>query len=339
MRVGYLALGMALALAAQSAMADPAYTLAKTTPLGAPDRWDYVVFNGETGRVYAAHGDKLAVLDARSGVLVSQIDGIAGGTHGVGISQATNQGFTDDGLNGQAIAFDLKTLKITRRIAADKDADGIAVDKVTGHLFIIEGDPASISVLDPQTDSVAATIKVGETMEYAASDDQGALFVAGKEKRDVVKIDARINKVVAHWPIQDCVSPHGLAMDRANRRLFIGCINSLMIVVDADNGQVVASLAIGKGSDAVAFDPERKRVLSSNGADGTISVFQQMGPDTYKPLDPVKTKVSGRTMDVDPATGRLFVLAADLAAPSTPGAKPRPLPGTLQMMMFDPVGR
>ena len=286
MRVRYLAMGMALAFAAQSAMADPAYTLAKTTPLGAPDRWDYVVFNGETGRVYAAHGDKLAVLDARSGALVAQIDGIAGGTHGVGISQATNQGFTDDGLNGQAIAFDLKTLKITRRIAADKDADGIAVDKVTGHLFIIEGDPASISVLDPQTDAVAATIKVGETMEYAASDDQGALFVAGKEKRDVVKIDTRTNKVVAHWPIQDCVSPHGLAMDRANRRLFIGCINALMMVVDADNGQVVASLAIGKGSDAVAFDPERKRVFSSNGADGTISVFQQMGPDTYKPLDP-----------------------------------------------------
>jgi DNA-binding beta-propeller fold protein YncE len=328
-----------IAGAAAPAMAEPAYTLTKNTPLGAPDRWDYVVFSADAGRVFAAHGDKLAVIDARTGDLVTQIDGIPGGTHGVGISAATGQGFTDDGRAGVAVAFDLKSLKLTKQIPADKDADGIAVDKQTGHIFIIEGDPASISVIDPKTDTVVATIKAGEKMEYAATDDHGTLYVAGEEKRDLLKIDARTNTVLARWATPDCVSPHGLALDRANHRLFMGCINSIMMVVNADTGKVVAELPIGKGSDAIAFDSKRKRVFSPNGLDGTITVYQQTGADLYKVMDTIKTAVSGRTMDVDSDTGRLFVLAADTDPPATPGARPRPRPGTLRMMILDPVSK
>jgi len=110
-----------------------------------------------------------------------------------------------------------------------------------------------------------------------------------------------------------------------------------MMVVDADNGRVVARLPIGKGSDAVAFDPKRKRVFSSNGADGTISVYQQTSPDAYTALAPVPTAVSGRTMDVDSETGRLFVAAADTDPSPTPGGRPRPRAGTLRLMMLDPV--
>jgi DNA-binding beta-propeller fold protein YncE len=332
-----LATGSAVALFAGSAMADPAYLLTKSTPLGAPDRWDYTVFNAATDRVYAAHGDKLAVVDAQTGELVGQVEAIAGGTHGVGISVATGQGFTDDGRNGLAVAFDLKTLKIVKSIPADKDADAIATDKATGHIFIIEGDPGAVSVIDPNTDAVVAAINAGEKMEYARSDDQGTLYVAGVEKKDLLKIDARTNAVVARWPTPDCTSPHGLALDRKSRRLFMGCVNLKMMVVDADTGNVVAELPIGKGSDAIAFDPERKRVFSSNGIDGTITAFQETSPDAYQPMEAIKTAVSGRTMDVDPKTGRLFVLAADTDPPATPGARPRPRPGTLRMMIFDPV--
>ena len=337
MKTASLASGLALMFCGWAAHAEPAYTLAKSTPLGAPDRWDYVVFNADTGRVYAAHGDRLAVVDARSGELITQIEGIVGGTHGTAISAATGQGFTDDGRSGVAVAFDLKTLKITKQIPADKDADGMAIDKATGHVFVIEGDPATITVIDPRTDALVATIKAGEKMEYPVSDDHGVLYVAGEEKSDLLKIDARTNAVVARWPTPDCKSPHGLALDRANHRLFMGCVNLQMMVVDARDGHLVAKLPIGKGSDAVAFDPKRKRVFSSNGFDGTITVYQQTGADSYLALEPVKTAVSGRTMDVDPETGRLFVLAADVDPPAAPGARPRPRPGTLRMMMFDPA--
>ncbi len=154
-----------LAMFATPALAAPAYILSKSTPLGTPDRWDYVVFSRDTGRVYVAHGDKVAVIDAKSGDLVGEVEGIAGGTHGSAISAATGQGFTDDGRNGLAIVYDLKTLKITRQISAAKDADAIAIDRASGHLFVIEGNSASITVIDPKTDAVVGTVRVGEKME------------------------------------------------------------------------------------------------------------------------------------------------------------------------------
>jgi YVTN family beta-propeller protein len=332
-----LAILLAFATLGSPSVAAPAYTLTKTTPLGAPDRWDYVVFDKATRRVYIAHGDRLAVIDAKTGDMVGGLEGIAGGAHGTGISASTGQGFTDDGRNGLALAFDLKTLRIIGRIPADKDADAITVDGATGHIFVIEGDPGAITVIDPKTDAVVATIKAGEGMEYATSDDAGFVYVAGVDKRDLLKIDARANTVVARWPAPDCASPHGLALDKVGRRLFMGCVNQLMMVVDADSGRVVAQLPIGRGSDAVAYDPVRKRVFSSNGADGAVSIYQQVSADSYQPLETLPTAVSGRTMAVDPATGRLFIVAADTDPSPTPGGRPHPRPGTTRVMIFDPA--
>lgn len=325
-------------LCAGSAWAAPAYRLVKTVPLGAPDRWDYVVSDATSGRVYVAHGDRLTVVNAASGAIVGSVEGMPGGTHGIAVSPSTGEGFTDDGGAGTAVAFNLKTLAVTRRIPAADDADAVVRDGASGHIFVIEGDPASITVIDPRKDAAVATIAAGEKLEYGASDDAGSLYVAGEGKGDLVKVDVRSNKVVAHWPAPGCTSPHGLAVDKAAHRAFLGCANAVMVVMDTGSGRVVATLPIGHGNDAVAFDPKRKRVFSSNGADGTISVFQQRTPDRYEPLDPIATQVSGRTMAVDTASGRLFVAAAETDPSPTPGGRRRPRPGTLKLLMFDPVG-
>jgi YVTN family beta-propeller protein len=337
MKPGHAAVALAFALSGSSALASPAYVLTKSVPLGAPDRWDYTVFDAGSGRVYVAHGDKVAVVDGRSGELIGQVEGVAGGTHGTGISTGTGQGFTDDGRNGVAVAFDLKTLKTVKQVPADKDADAIATDEATGHVFVVEGDPGTISVIDPKTDAVVATVKAGEKLEYAAGDDNGTIYVAGVEKSDLLRIDAHTNTVTAQWPTPNCAKPHGLAFDKAGLRLFMGCVNSTMMVVDADSGRVVAELPIGKGSDAVAFDPKRKRVFSSNGVDGTITVYQQTSPDAYQRLDPIATAVSGRTMAVDPISGRLFIAAADTDPSPTPGGRAVTRPGTLKLLMLDPA--
>ena len=317
--------------------AAPAYRLVKTIPLGAPDRWDYVVSDAASRRVYVAHGDRLTVIDGRSGAILGSVEGIAGGTHGTAVSSSTGQGFTDDGRAGVAVAFNLKTLAVTKRIPAAPDADAIVSEGASGHLFVIEGDPAALTVIDPRTDSAIATIPAGEKLEYGASDDAGSVYVAGEEKGDLVKIDARSNRVVAHWPAPGCSSPHGFAIDKAAHRAFLGCANAVMVVMNTENGRVVATLPIGRGNDAIAFDPKRKRVFSSNGADGTVSIFREITPDRYAPLEPIATKVSGRTMAVDAVSGRLFVAAAETDPSPTPGGRRRPRPGTLSLLMFDPI--
>ena len=151
----------ALLSSAASANASPSYTLSKSIALGAPDRWDYVVFDAPTNRVYVAHADRLAVIDAASEKLLGEVEGIAGGTHGTAVSTATGQGFTDDGRNGKAVAFDLETLKVIKEIPADQDADALALDPVTARLFVVEGDPAALTVIDSKTDAPIGTIKAG----------------------------------------------------------------------------------------------------------------------------------------------------------------------------------
>ncbi len=337
MRAVRFALITGALLCTSPAWAAPTYRLAKSVPLGIPDRWDYVVSDAASRRVYVAHGHRLTVVDAGSGAVIGNVEGITGGTHGTAVSHATGQGFTDDGEAGTAVVFNLKTLAVTKRIPAAPDADAIAGDGATGHIFVIEGDPASITVIDPKSNSAIATIPAGEKLEYAASDDSGGLYVAGVEKGDLVKVDTRTNRVLAHWPAPGCTRPHGLAIDKAAHRAFLGCANAVMVVMDTGSGRVVATLPIGRGNDAVAFDPKRRRVFSSNGVDGTISIFHEVTPDKYAPLEPVTTQVSGRTMAVDTASGRLFVAAAETDPSPTPGGRRHTRPGTLKLMIFDPV--
>ena len=315
--------------------ATPAYKAVGTVALGAPDRWDYAVFDAAGHRLYVAHGDRVAVIDPQHGTVIGSVTGMAGGTHGIAISHATHQGFTDDGRAGVAVPFALDTFKAGQPIKADDDADGITFEPVTGHVFVVEGDPGAIAVIDPRTDKVIATVKAGEKLEYAVAGG-GRVFAAGVGSDDLVAIDARTNIVLAHWPTPHCSKPHGLAYDVARGRLFLGCVNAMMTVVDAHNGKVVTELPIGRGNDAVAYDPVRRRVFSSNGVDGTISAYQQTDADNYTALDPIATEVSGRTMTLDPATGRLFVIAAD-TDPNPKGGRPIVRPGTVKVLMFDPV--
>jgi len=327
----------AAAVGAAPAGAAPAYTLTATVPLAAPDWWDYVTFDPASGRVFIAHGNRLSVVDGRAGALVGTVDGIPGGTHGIAIPVKSDQGVTDDGAAGLAVAFDLKTLKVTATLKAAADADAIALDRGTGHAFVISGDPGIITVIDPVAFAVVGAIQTGEKLEFGVGDGAGSIFVAGVEKSDLLKIDARSNTVSARWPTPDCQRPHGVAVDVATRRVFMGCVNAVMMVLDADTGRIVAKLPIGQGSDAIAWDPKRKRMFSPNGRDGTMSVYQQVSADSYKALEPIQTAISGRTMALDPDSGRLFVAAAQTDPSATPGGRPKTRAGSLALMIFDPV--
>ncbi|HTT04637.1 MAG TPA: YncE family protein [Steroidobacteraceae bacterium] len=329
-----------------AATSTPVYHRAGTTHLGAPDRWDYVVFDATSHRLYVSHGDRITVVDGHSGKLIGQVSGMPGGTHGIAISHAAGLGYTDDGEAGQAVAFSLKTLKVVKRLKADDDADAVTIDPTSGHVFVVDGDPGELTVIDPATDSVIATVHAGSKLEYAVAGDNGKVYVNGVEKRVIYRIDTASNQVDATWPISQCESPHGLAIDTATHRLFSSCENQMMAVVNADSGSVVASVPIGSGSDAAAFDPTHRLVFSSNGTDGTISVIREVGADTFVPAGSLKTRLSARTMSVDPNSGRLYVVGARTtpeamaAFRAARAAGKRPTrspftPGSLDLMMFD----
>ena len=331
----------ALALPCGSwAQTAPHYDVVKKVALGAPDRWDYVVFDAGSGRVFVAHGDELTVVDGTSGDIIGHVRSFPGTTHGIAIVTASNRGYTDEGEAGKAASFNLKTFAVEKHVQAAEGADAITFDPVSNHVFIMNGDAGSITVIDPKADAAVATIEVGGKLEYGVPSGDGKLFVNAAAKRQVISIDTATNKVVARWSVPECESPHGLAIDPANHRLFVSCLNERLNVVDSQHGQVVATVAIGKGTDAVVFDPKRNLLFSSNGKDGTISVIAQQDPQTYLALQPIQTAISARTMGINQTTGRLFLAAAD-ATPNTPPDKKSgripTRPGSLKLLFLDPA--
>jgi YVTN family beta-propeller protein len=321
------------------AHAAPAYRITKTIPLGAPDRWDYLSFDAPSHRVYISHGDRLTVVDSSSETIIGNVTGMPGGTHGIGISHATGKGYTDDGRAGVAAAFSLKTLKVIKKIQADKDADAVAFDSRTGHIFVVDSDPGKLTVIDPKTDTVIATIDAGGKLEFSVSGDNGYLYANGNAKREIVRVNTATNAVDAHWPIPDCESPHGLAFDPAAMRLFSSCENGKLDVINANTGMEIVSLPIGKGSDAVRFDPVHKLIFSSN-FDGTLSVISEESPNQFVAEEPVKTAIGARTMAIDPQSGRIWLMTADYAENAS--APPNNLrqrykikPGTAKLLILD----
>jgi YVTN family beta-propeller protein len=315
------------------------YLISKVVPLGAPDRWDYIVFDPDSHTVYVAHGDRLSVVDGRTGVVLGTVEGMPGGTHGIAISHATGKGYTDDGKAGMVVAFDLKTFKVIKRIKAENDADGIVFDPASGHIFVIDGDSGKLTVIDPKTDAVVATVDGGGGLEFGDTGNNGKFYVDGVEKNEIVRVDTATNKADAHWPMPSCVKPHGLAIDREHHRLFASCSNKAMVVMNADNGAVIATLPIGEGTDFAAFDPIRGLAYSSN-RDGTLSVVAEISPDNFVSLPAIPTQVGARTMAIDPETGRIYLVTADMT--TNQSAVPRNLktrlgvtPGSVRLLFLD----
>jgi YVTN family beta-propeller protein len=318
----------------------PSYKITKEVPLPGPDRWDFVKYSTTERRVYVAHGDRVSVIDEPTGKVIGQIGNLPGITHGIAISPETHQGFTTEGHPGLAAAFDLKTLKQTKAITTAPDADGILYEPTTKHIYVVNGDSGSLSVIDPSSDLNIATIDVGSKLEPAVADGKGHIYVNGEEKSEIIAIDAKTNKVTAHWTMPTCQTPHGIAIDRTTRRLFSSCSNKVLVVLNLDTGATVATLPIGARSDGAAFDPVRKLVFSSNG-DGTLSVIKEISADHFVSAETVQTKPGARTMSIDPKTGRIFLVSAESApnsATSNAASQHRPTyaPDSVKLLYVDP---
>src|SRR5580704_10852360 len=317
----------------------PNYRVSKVVPLGVPDRWDYVTYDPESLRVYVAHGDRITVVNGDNGAVIGAVAGMPGGAHGVAISHATGKGYTDDGKAGEVVEFDLQTLKIVKRIKAESDADGIVFDPPSGHVFVIDGDSGKLTVIDPKTDAVVATIDGGGGLEFGDTGNNGKFYVDGAEKDEIVRVDTATNKADAHWAMPTCVTPHGLAIDQVHRRLFASCSNKVMVVMNADDGAVLATLPIGEGTDFASFDPQSNLAYSSN-RDGTLSAVAEKTPANFVALSPIPTQIGARTMAIDPKSGRIYLVAAEMtvndsAAPTDFRRRYSIKPGSVRLLFLD----
>ncbi len=320
-----------LALAATSfAVSAPGYKVSATYKIGGDGGWDYLTTDASARRLYISRGTHVIVLDLDSGKTVGDIPDTPG-VHGIALAPELGKGFTSNGREGTVTIFDIKTLApIGAKVKVGDNPDAILYDPATKRVFTFNGRSQDSTAIDATDGKVLGTIKLGGKPEFAASDAKGEIFVNIEDKSELVAINPAKLEVKSKWPLAPCTEPSGLAIDRKNRRLFVGCDNKMMAVVDADSGKVLATPAIGEGVDATAFDDETGLAFASCGQDGVLTVVKEESPTNFSVAETVPTEKGARTMALDPKTHNAYVVTAKFGPHPTPTAdNPHPRPPIL----------
>jgi DNA-binding beta-propeller fold protein YncE len=296
--------GLCAALAG-IALASGSYEIIKKISIPGQGSFDYLTVDADARRLYVSHGTQVEVLDIDSGVIAGQIPNTPG-VHGIAVAPELGRGFVSNGHASTVTMFDLKTLKTIGEVPTGKKPDAIIYDPATSRVFAFNGDGNSATVIEAATGKVVGTVDLGGGPEFAVADGKGYVYNNLEDESLVLKINSQTLKVEQRWPTAPCSSPSSMAMDRPNRRLFIGCRSRVMAVIDADSGKVITTLPIGDHVDATAFDPETRLIFNSNG-EGTITVIRQATADKYSVVESVKTLPRAKTMALDPKTHQLFL--------------------------------
>jgi YVTN family beta-propeller protein len=291
------------------AFADGSNRIIKKIPIPGQGGWDYLIVDEAARRLYVSHGTQVEVLDVDSGAIVGKIPNTLG-VHGIALAPELGRGFVSDGQTSTVTIFDLKTLETIGEVPTGKKPDGIIFDPAMSQVFAFNGGSNSVTVISAAEGKVAGTVDLGGGPEFAVADGKGYVFNNLEDQNQVVKINSKKLAVEQHWPLAPCEAPSSMAMDRPNRRLFIGCRSKVMAVVDADSGKVITTVPIGDHVDATAFDPDSRLIFNSNG-EGTITVVRQDTPDKYSVVETVKTLPKAKTMALDPKTHHLFLSTAE----------------------------
>jgi DNA-binding beta-propeller fold protein YncE len=314
------------------------YHLLKKVVLGGEGFWDYLSIDSDGRRLYISRGTRVMVVDADSFEKVGEIPNTEG-VHGIAIAPDVGRGFTSNGRAGTVTIFDLKTLKVLGEAKTGENPDAIIYDPASHRVFTFNGRSSDSTAIDAADGKVAGTISLGGRPEFAAADGNGQVYVNLEDKSMVAVLDSSGLSVKNKWPLAPCEEPSGMAIDRAHHRLFIGCHNQMMAVMDADNGRIVATPPIGRGVDANRFDSETGLAFSSNG-DGTLTVVHEDSPEKFSVVENVQTQRGARTMEIDPKTHRVFLVTAEFGPPPPATAeqpRPRPtmVPGSFTLLVFE----
>ena len=329
-----LVLFSALTGAAAAAQSAGPYHVTKTIAVGGDEGWDYLAADSALRRIYVSHGSRVVVLDADNNSVVGDIPDTQG-VHGIAIAPDAGRGFTSNGRANTVTIFDRNTFHTLGTVKAGSNPDAILYDPSTKRVFTMNGRSQDTTAINAADGTVAGTLALGGKPEFAVADGQGSIFVNIADKSELVQFDAQKLVVLNRWPLAPCEEPSGLAGDLKSRRLFAGCGNKLMAILNADTGKIVATVPIGDGVDANAFDPGSNLAFASTG-DGFVTVVHEDSPDKYTVVANVPTKRSARTMTLDLNTHALFLSAADFDPPAPGERRGKMKPGSFVVLRLDP---
>ena len=298
--------------------------------IGGEGGHDYLTAESGTGRVFVSRGTHVMVIDGKTGNLLGDLSDTPR-VHGIALAAKAKHGFTTNAGDSTVTMFELGTLAEIQRIRIESGGlDGIMYDDVSRQVVLTNhSTPGTAVTIDAQSGEMSGIATLEDRApEGAATDGKGRLYVNNESKSTIQVLELNMMKVLASWPLAPCEGPTGMALDRANMRIFVGC-SGTSVVLDAKTGKVVASIKNGEGVDALGWDPTEKLIYIPAGRDGTVTVVRQDGPDTYTTVATVPTMPGAKTIAVDPVTHRAYVVALQRGpAPAPAAGAAAPAPGS-----------
>jgi DNA-binding beta-propeller fold protein YncE len=306
----------------QRASAEP-YRILQTAKVGGAGGFDYVFADAVGRRLYIPRGDRVTVFDLDSLKSVGVIPD-AKSVHGATIDPKSHHGFSS---SNPVLMWDTETLATIKSIPVEGGPDGILFDPATQRVFIPSHRAPNATVIDAKDGSIVGTIDLGGAPEQGASDGQGRLYIDIEDKNNVAVVDARTLKVITHYDLGgQGGTPAGLALDAKNNILFVCCRTPAnAVILNATNGQIIAALPIGAGTDGATFNPNTMEAFSSQG-DGTLTVIAEKSPTSFEVAQNVTTKPRAKTCTLDSKTNRILLITAEYGPAPAPAAPPAGAP-------------
>ncbi len=315
------------------------YKFIKNIPIGGEGGWDYLSIDEKARKLYVTHASKIVVVDLTQDKVVGEIADTPG-VHGFAIAPDLGRGFSSNGAESRVSVVDLKTFKTIAKVETGENPDAILDDSTYSEVYAFNGRGKSATVINAKSHNVIATVPLSGKPEFAAADGLGErVFCNNEDKNEVAVIDMKTHAVTATWPLSPGEEPTGMAFDAVHHRLFVGCHNKLMTMLDSDTGKVVAKAPIGAGVDACAFDDAKQLAFASCG-DGTVTIAKEEALDKLTVVQTLTTEPGARTMALDPGTHRIYTCTAKIAPDTGPSPSPgehrRPnyVPGTFHVLVY-----
>lgn len=323
------AIGLAAAAATPSP-AIPKYHVVAQLRAG-DGGWDIASVDPVDQRLYIGRADGVTAIDLKTGKATDRI--VPGQrVHSALAIPGTHDVVATNGESDTALLFDGRTGKVRATIPTGKKPDAAAWDPATRTLWIMDPGSGEATVVDTRSAKVLATVSVGGSLEFAAADGRGRLYVNVEDKNEVAVLDTRSRQLLSRFSLDGCDGPTGIAYDASAREILSACANGVAIV-SSPTGRRIASVPIGKGADGAVYDPKSNLAFVPAGRDGNLTLIR-LGA-APKVVGQISTAVSARTIAIDPANGRLYLPSATLAPP-VGNERPKAVPGSFRVLVVSP---
>ena len=271
---------------------------------------DYVCADSEGRRLYVPRSTQVLVFDLDTLKPVGAIPNTKG-VHGAAVDPKSHHGFSS---SSPVVMWDTKTLETIKTIDVQGRPDGILFEPASERVYVFSHSQPNATVIDVKDGSIIGTIDLGGAPEQAASDGMGHLYVDIEDKDNVAVVDVKTLKVTAHYDLGGKGgTPAGLALDIKNHILFAFCRNpATAVMLSADDGKIIATLPIGKGTDGGGFNANTMEAFSSQG-DGTLTIIKENSPTSFEVAQTVETKSRAKTCTLDTLKNQIVLITTEPA--------------------------